>query len=89
MAGGQRTGVVHLELHTYNLAEAGYFFSELLGWPSRAEHSTGSSYLTLSISRCIGGGAIECGQRPPSWLPYDARGSSSGASKPEGVSPPS
>jgi uncharacterized protein len=62
--------VVHLELHTANLARACGFYSELLGWrPDRIE-AGGRSYLALDLGGGMGGGVVECGTGHPLWLPY-------------------
>ena len=60
------TPVVHLELHTGDLARAGAFYAELCGW--RAQRI--DSYMTLDLSRRLGGGIVECGTEQPLWLPY-------------------
>lgn len=63
-------GVAHLELHTHDLTEVRAFLWQLLGWRSREVGSDGSTFLALPVSDRIGGGIVECGQQPPSWLPY-------------------
>jgi uncharacterized protein len=65
-----RGGVVHLELHTHDLAEVRAYLWQLLGWRSAEVGPAGGGYLALSVGDRIGGGIVECGQRPPSWLPY-------------------
>jgi uncharacterized protein len=61
--------VVHLELHTGDLARACAFYSELCGWrPARVDAGCGS-YQALELGK-IGGGVVECGVRRPLWLPY-------------------
>ena len=48
--------VVHMELHTSNLAQACAFYSQLCGWrPQRIEEGNGS-YLALELGGAIGGG---------------------------------
>jgi predicted enzyme related to lactoylglutathione lyase len=62
--------VVHLELHTPNLARACDFYSRVLGWwPERVggEHA---SYHALDLGPGVGGGVVECGTQRPLWLPY-------------------
>ena len=62
--------VVHLELHTGNLAGAGTFYSRLLSWrPERIDSRCGS-YLALELGGGFGGGIVECGTTRPLWLPY-------------------
>jgi predicted enzyme related to lactoylglutathione lyase len=63
-------GVVHLELHTHDLTEVRAFLGQLLGWRSQEVGTGGSGYLAISVSDRMGGGIVECGQQPPSWLPY-------------------
>jgi uncharacterized protein len=58
--------VVHLELHTGDLAAARDLYGELCGW--RQEQV--GSYLALELGRGFGGGIVECGARRPVWLPY-------------------
>jgi predicted enzyme related to lactoylglutathione lyase len=62
--------VVHLELHTGDLAGAGSLYAELCGWrPARIETPHGS-YLSLGMGGGIGGGIVECETRRALWLPY-------------------
>jgi predicted enzyme related to lactoylglutathione lyase len=64
------TPVVHLELHTGDLAGARALYAELCGWrPERIETRHGS-YLALAMGRRLGGGIVECDARRPVWLPY-------------------
>jgi predicted enzyme related to lactoylglutathione lyase len=60
--------IVHLELHTSDLAQAGSLYSELLGW----EPQPVASYMALDLGCSIGGGIVECGTRRAMWLPYVA-----------------
>jgi predicted enzyme related to lactoylglutathione lyase len=62
--------IVHLELHTGDLARARTFYDELCGWPTERIASGASSYLALELSRGLGGGIVECAVRRPLWLPY-------------------
>jgi len=62
--------VVHLELHTGNLAGARDFYTQLCGWrPERIESGNGS-YLALGLGGGFGGGIVECSTPKPLWLPY-------------------
>jgi uncharacterized protein len=63
--------VVHLELHTSDLAQARAFYTQLCGWrPERFEAGSGS-YLALEWGGDgLGGGIVECGTPRPLWLPY-------------------
>jgi predicted enzyme related to lactoylglutathione lyase len=56
--------VVHLELHTGDLARARAFYEDLLRW--RAEQISG--YWSLGT----GCGVVECDTPEPTWLPYVA-----------------
>jgi predicted enzyme related to lactoylglutathione lyase len=59
--------VVHLELHTGDLAGARAFYGELCDW--RPEQIEGS-YLALDMGGGLGGGIVECGTARSLWLPY-------------------
>jgi predicted enzyme related to lactoylglutathione lyase len=61
--------VVHLELHTGDLAAARGFYARLCGWRSEQIHTSGGSYLALELGR-LGGGIVECAVRRARWLPY-------------------
>jgi predicted enzyme related to lactoylglutathione lyase len=64
------TPVVHLELHTGDLAGARAFYSALCDWrPERIAVPRGS-YLALEMGGALGGGIVECAARRPLWLPY-------------------
>jgi uncharacterized protein len=58
--------VVHLELHTGDLARACAFYGALCGW--REERV--ASYTALDLGDAIGGGVVECATDRPMWLPY-------------------
>jgi predicted enzyme related to lactoylglutathione lyase len=62
--------VVHIELHTANLARAAGFYSRLLGWRSERVEAGGRSYLALDLGGGLSGGIVECGTEQASWLPY-------------------
>lgn len=62
--------IVHIELHTGNLARACGFYAELCGWqPQRIDTSAGS-YQALEMGDGLGGGVVESETRSPLWLPY-------------------
>jgi predicted enzyme related to lactoylglutathione lyase len=66
----QRNPVVHLELHTGDLAGASAFYARLWGWrPERIDTASGS-YHAFELGGGFGGGIVECGTRRPMWLPY-------------------
>jgi predicted enzyme related to lactoylglutathione lyase len=62
--------VVHIELHTANLARAAGFYSQLLGWRPERVEAGGRSYLALDLGGGLSGGIVECGTEQPAWLPY-------------------
>ena len=64
------TPVVHLELHTGDLAAAHAFYAELCGWRSQRIDASCGSYLALEMGDGPGGGIVECGTDRPLWLPY-------------------
>jgi hypothetical protein len=62
--------VVHLELHTSDLAQARSLYAGLLRWRSERIETAGGSYLALELGGHLGGGIVECGTRRALWLPY-------------------
>jgi predicted enzyme related to lactoylglutathione lyase len=63
--------VVHLELHTGDLAQARAFYTQLCGWRPERVAAGSCSYLTLEWGGGgVGGGIVECGTPRPVWLPY-------------------
>jgi predicted enzyme related to lactoylglutathione lyase len=64
--------VVHLELHTADLAGAVAFYSELFGWRPERIHAGNGSYLSMGMGERLGGGVVECeaAGEHPLWLPY-------------------
>jgi predicted enzyme related to lactoylglutathione lyase len=62
--------VIHLELHTSNLARACAFYTRLFGWRAETIHSGSGSYLALEPGDRVGGGIVESDTSPPVWLPY-------------------
>jgi predicted enzyme related to lactoylglutathione lyase len=62
--------IVHLELHSGNLARAYSFYSRMCGW--RIEHVQAGhrSYHVLDWGGTLEGGIVECGINRPLWLPY-------------------
>ena len=64
--------IVHLELHTSDLAQARSLYAELLRWrPERIDTDSGC-YQALELGGGIGGGIVECGAPRAVWLPYVA-----------------
>ena len=62
--------VVHLELHTGDLARASAFYAQLCGWRPEQIDTANGSYHTLGLGGGVGGGIVECDTRRPLWLPY-------------------
>ncbi len=62
--------VVHLELHTGDLAGARSLYADLCGWRQEMVEHSSQSYLALELGDGLGGGIVECGVRRPIWLPY-------------------
>jgi len=62
--------VVHLELHTADLARARALYAELCGWPAERVDTRHGSYLALALGGGLGGGIVECATERPLWLPY-------------------
>ena len=62
--------IVHLELHTSDLAQARSLYAELLHWrPERVDTDSGS-YQALELGGSVGAGIVECGIPRALWLPY-------------------
>jgi predicted enzyme related to lactoylglutathione lyase len=62
--------VIHLELHTTDLARATDFYSRLLGWHPERVEAAGRSYVALDLGGGLSGGMVQCGTDHPGWLPY-------------------
>jgi predicted enzyme related to lactoylglutathione lyase len=62
--------VVHLELHTGDLAEARAFYGQLCGWRTERIDAGCGTYWALGLGDGMGGGIVECETRRPLWLPY-------------------
>jgi predicted enzyme related to lactoylglutathione lyase len=62
--------VVHLELHTGDLAGAREFYAGLCGWRAERIDVPGGSYEALDMGGGLDGGIVECAARRPLWLPY-------------------
>jgi predicted enzyme related to lactoylglutathione lyase len=62
--------VVHLELHTHDLAGASGFYRELLHWRPEEIVVRRGSYHALELGGAVDGGIVQCGVRPGTWLPY-------------------
>jgi predicted enzyme related to lactoylglutathione lyase len=62
--------IVHLELHTSDLAQARSLYRELLRWRSERIDTDSGSYLALDFGGHLGGGIVQCDTRRALWLPY-------------------
>jgi predicted enzyme related to lactoylglutathione lyase len=70
MAQPPSNSVVHLELHTGDLAGACAFYARVCGWRPQRIEAAGHSYLALEMGNGLGGGVVECETPRPLWLPY-------------------
>jgi predicted enzyme related to lactoylglutathione lyase len=62
--------VVHLELHTGDLARACEFYGRLFGWRTELVDAGGCEpYRALEMGG-VGGGVVECETNRALWLPY-------------------
>jgi uncharacterized protein len=64
------SAVVHLELHTGDLARARSFYEELFGWHPEPIHTRCGSYVALDLGESLDGGIVQCPTPHPLWLPY-------------------
>jgi predicted enzyme related to lactoylglutathione lyase len=62
--------LVHLELHTHDLAAARQLYSELCRWREEPVRACSATYLALELGDGVGGGIVECPIERPLWLPY-------------------
>jgi predicted enzyme related to lactoylglutathione lyase len=62
--------IVHLELHTRDLASACGFYALVCGWRPERIQAGGGSYLVLETGGDVGGGIVECATEHDVWLPY-------------------
>jgi uncharacterized protein len=56
----QPCGLVHLELHTHDLAGASTFYRQLLGWRTERLQCRSGTYHGLSLGGEVDGGIVEC-----------------------------
>ena len=66
----QSCPVIHLELHTGDLPQAGALYAELCGWHPEWIETCAGSYLSLEFGGGLGGGIVGCPVRGPVWVPY-------------------
>lgn len=66
--------IVHLELHTDNLARARAcvcaFYTRMFEWRAKTVWEEGGSYLALDLATGIGAGVVEDEVECATWLPY-------------------
>jgi predicted enzyme related to lactoylglutathione lyase len=62
--------VVHLELHTSELAGARGFYAELCGWRPELVDTGNGPYVALQLGEGLSGGIVQCPTRRSLWLPY-------------------
>ncbi len=62
--------IVHVELHTANLARAAGFYTALFGWRAETVHLGSDSYLALRTHEGIEVGVVEEDAEGAWWLPY-------------------
>jgi predicted enzyme related to lactoylglutathione lyase len=60
--------LVHLELHTADIASAVELGQVLFGWRPRPVPAARSTYLALDVG--CSAGLVECGSPSPVWVPY-------------------
>jgi predicted enzyme related to lactoylglutathione lyase len=65
-----RQPVVHLELHTGDLAGAREFYARVCEWRAEPIAVPTGAYVTLELGGRLGGGIVQCAARRPLWLPY-------------------
>lgn len=63
-----RPQIVHLELHTPDLAGASAFYRQLLGWAPETVVTRCRPYVTIDAG--LSAGIVTCGARVPVWIPY-------------------
>jgi predicted enzyme related to lactoylglutathione lyase len=64
--------IVHVELHTSDLAEARSLYTELLNWRPLRLRTRSGSYQALELDGGVSGGIVECPTARALWLPYVA-----------------
>jgi len=70
MAPAGENPVVHLELHTPDLARARAFYTRLFEWRAETVRVGSGAYLALELGTGIEGGMVESARESPIWLPY-------------------
>jgi uncharacterized protein len=62
--------VVHLELHTRDVARARELYAGLLDWRPRELDLPGRAYAGYDLGPGLGGGVVQCATGRALWLPY-------------------
>jgi predicted enzyme related to lactoylglutathione lyase len=62
--------VVHLELHTANLARACGFYTSQCAWRVERVGAGSGTYHALDWGGGLTAGVVECGTERAAWLPY-------------------
>jgi predicted enzyme related to lactoylglutathione lyase len=70
MATGPSNPVVHLELHTPDVAGACAFYSRLCGWEPERIDPGYERYRQVDVGEELGGSVVQCSSGRPLWLPY-------------------
>jgi predicted enzyme related to lactoylglutathione lyase len=70
MRSRQPNPVVHIELHTADLAGASALYSELCGWRPEPVETCAGRYLAFEFGTALAAGMVESGAHHPIWLPY-------------------
>jgi predicted enzyme related to lactoylglutathione lyase len=70
MRPGRPHPLVHLELHTGDLARARAFHGRLCGWPAERIDAGTVPYLAVEMGEGPSGGIVECATPRALWLPY-------------------
>jgi predicted enzyme related to lactoylglutathione lyase len=66
----QRHPVVHIELHTGDMAAACAYYAKLCDWDTERVDTNAGTYRSLDPGGAISGGVVECPAPQPLWLPY-------------------
>jgi uncharacterized protein len=62
--------LVHLELHTTDLAGARAFYEQLCGWRPVPITTGAGEYVAVDVAGGVGGGMVACPGDRSLWLPY-------------------
>jgi uncharacterized protein len=62
--------IVHLELHTRDLAGARATYAQLCDWDSEHVQTDCGDYTALALGERVAGGIVQCPVQRAMWLPY-------------------